>query len=124
MSTSDPRPAVWVGHIHLATDRLDEAHDFMVRLGMRSILKRDEVAVLELRAGTHLVLRRQEQVEPGDASFDLMVEDLDATHLRLSSLGLSPSGISEGRIHRSFTVRDPSGHLITFNSSHNSDLPV
>jgi hypothetical protein len=96
----------------------------MVDLGMRPIAKGDDYAVLELRAGTHLVLQARDRIEPGNAPFDLMVEDLDATHSRLSGLGLSPSEIAGGRIHRSFTVRDPSGHVIRFNSSHVSDQPV
>lgn len=124
MADSDPRPPVWVGHIHLTTDRLDESHAFMVDLGMRSIARGDDYAVLELRAGTHLVLLARERIEPGTAPFDLMVEDLDATRARLAELGRSPSEISEGRIHRSFTVRDPSGQEIRFNSSHVSGRPV
>jgi hypothetical protein len=60
----------------------------------------------------------------GPAYFDLMVDDLDATHERLRTLGLAPSGIESGRIHRSFSVRAPSGHTLTFNSSHVSDEPV
>ena len=124
MSETDPRPPVWVGHISLTTSCLPESHDFMVSLGMRSIVKGDGFAVLELRAGTHLVLSEREEIEPAPAPFDLMVDDLDATHSRLAKLGLSPSEVSEGRIHRSFTVRDPSGHIVTFNSSHVSDQPV
>ena len=120
----DPRPPVWVGHISLTTDRLAESNDFMVVLGMRPIVKGKDFAVLELRAGPHLVLMEKPEIEPGVAPFDLMVEDLDATHARLAELGLSPSEVTEGRIHRSFTVRDPSGHVITFNSSHVSDQPV
>ena len=120
----DSRPPVWVGHIHLDTDRLDASHDFLVALGMRSLVKGDGFAVLELRAGTHLVLRQRDAIEPGDAPFDLMVEDLDATHDRLRGLGLEPSEISRGEIHDSFTVREPSGHSIRFNSSHVSDQPV
>ena len=124
MDPADARPPVWVGHISLTTDRLAESHDFMVQLGMRPIVKRDDFAVLELRAGTHLVLAARDEIEPGNAPFDLMVEDLDATHERLTELGLSPSEIASGRIHRSFTVRDPCGHVITFNSSHVSEEPV
>ena len=124
MEKTDKRPPVWVGHINLTTDNLSRSHDFMVALGMRPVARGDDFAVLELRAGTHLVLLEKPGIEPGDAPFDLMVEDLDATHLRLSKLGLSPSKISEGHIHSSFTVRDPGGHLITFNSSHVSDAPV
>ena len=59
-----------------------------------------------------------------EADFDLMVEDLDATHRRLSELGRSPSEISKGKVHSSFTVRDPSGQTIVFNSSHVSEFPV
>lgn len=121
---ADPRPPVWVGHVSLTTDCLSESHQFMVNLGMRPIVVGDDFAVLELRAGTHLVLLEREGVEAGAAPFDLMVEDLDATHRRLTGQGMSPSEISEGRIHRSFTVSDPSGHVITFNSSHVSDQPV
>ncbi len=124
MSGTDQRPPVWVGHISLTTSCLPESHDFMVSLGMRPIAKGDGYAVLELRAGTHLVLAEREKIEPGPAPFDLMVEDLDATHRRLADQGLAPSEIREGRIHRSFDVRDPSGHTLTFNSSHASDQPV
>ncbi len=124
MEKTDKRPPVWGGHMSLTTDKLSRSHDFMVSLGMRPVARGEDFAVLELRAGTHLVLLEKPEIEPGDAPFDLMVDDLDATHLRLSKLGLSPSEISQGSIHSSFTVRDPGGHSITFNSSHVSDAPV
>lgn len=124
MADLDSRPPVWVGHIVLSTDRLAESRSFMVDLGMRPLDAGDDFAILELRGGTHLVLLAQQEVQPGPASFDLMVEDLEATHARLGELGHSPSEISEDRNHRSFTVRDPSGHVVTFNSSHVSDQPV
>jgi hypothetical protein len=108
----------------MTTDRLAASHDFMVALGMRSLLLGDDVAVLELRAGTHLVLQRRDQIEPDEAPFDLMVEDLAATHARLAAQDLEPSPIAEGRIHDSFTVRDPCGHVVKFNSSHVSNRPV
>ncbi len=124
MGESDLRPPVWVGHIHFTTDKLAESHDFMVELGMRSIVKGDDFAVLELRAGTHLILQRGDVGDSVSASFDLMVENLDTTHEHLRELGAEPSEISGGRIHRSFQVRDPSGQMITFNSSHASDQPI
>ncbi len=124
MTNEDARPPVWVGHIHFETDRLAESHDFLVLLGMRSLVKSEEFAVLELRAGTHLVLQLRDTIDPGDAPFDLMVENLDDTHSRLATLGLTPSEISRGKIHDSFTIRDPGGHVIKFNSSHASDQPV
>jgi catechol 2,3-dioxygenase-like lactoylglutathione lyase family enzyme len=124
MTDTDPRPPVWVGHIRLTTDRLEESHKFMTNLGMRALVKGDGFAVLELRAGTHLVLVHEDDVTPGPAAFDLMVENLDATHADLTSKGVAASEIEEGQIHSSFTVKDPCGHTITFNSSHNSDQPV
>ena len=48
----------------------------------------------------------------------------DASHKEFEKLGLSPSTIEDGRIHRSFTISDPSGYEITVNSTHVSDLPV
>ena len=118
------RPPVWIGHITMQTPKLAESNKFMIELGMRPIVDGDGFAVLELRGGTHLVLLRSEEASSGPASFDLMVEDLDATHRDLSERGLSPTEISRGKIHDSFQVRDPSGFDVTFNSSHVSDLPV
>jgi catechol 2,3-dioxygenase-like lactoylglutathione lyase family enzyme len=119
MSTRvDQRPPVWVGHVSMRTNVLDHSHAFMIALGLRPVGKGEDAAVLELRGGTHLVLLRTDEPLSGTAPFDLMVEDLEATHKRLAELGLSPSPIVSGRIHRSFTVRDPSGQDVPFNSSH------
>jgi len=118
------RPGVWIGHVSLATQDLPATREFMLQLGMRPIAEGDAFAVLELRGGTHLVLVHAEEPASGSASFDLMVDDLDATRERLLSLGRAPSEIQSGRIHRSFSVLAPSGHTITFNSSHVADRPV
>lgn len=120
----DERPPVWVGHVSMRTNVLDQSHAFMIALGLRPVGKFEDVAVLELRGGTHLVLLRTDQPLSGTAPFDLMVEDLEATHERLTEIGLSPLPIVSGRIHRSFTVRDPSGQDVAFNSSHVSGRPV
>lgn len=124
MTDPDLRPPVWVGHITLATPSLADTHAFMVKLGMRSIVLEEGVGVLELRGGTHLVLLRSDDVKPGSAGFDLMVDDLDATHERLAGLGLEPSAIARGEFHDSFTVTEPGRHVVKFNSTHVSDLPV
>jgi hypothetical protein len=108
----------------MRTNVLDQSHAFMIALGLRPVGKSEDVAVLELRGGTHLVLLRTDEPLSGTAPFDLMVEDLEATHERLSELGFSPSAIVSGRVHRSFTVRDPSGQDVEFNSSHVSGRPV
>lgn len=124
MSTSDLRPAVWVGHVTMQTSDIAASNRFMVDLGMRAIVDGEGFAVLELRGGTHLVLLGVEGPLSGSAPFDLMVEDLDATHRDFAERGLAPSAISRGNIHDSFTIRDPSGLDIQFNSTHVSDQPT
>ncbi len=126
MSKVDERPPVWIGHMFLTATDVGETATFMRKLGMRDIFQSESIVVLELRGGTHLLL------EPTDdpitlgtkAPFDLMVDDIDASREKFEELGLSPSTIEEGRIHRSFTIFDPSGYEITVNSSHVSNLPV
>lgn len=124
MPTKGERPGVWVGHVTLPTPDLAATRELMVQLGMRPIAHGDDFAVLELRGGTHLILLPATEPASGPVYFDLMVDDLEATRERLRTLGLAPSTIQSGRIHRSFTIGVPSGHTLTFNSSHVSDEPV
>jgi hypothetical protein len=44
--------------------------------------------------------------------------------LELRDQSISPSVIEPGTIHRSFTVTSPTGHIVTFNSTHVSGRPV
>jgi catechol-2,3-dioxygenase len=125
LSEQELRPPVWVGHVLLETDRLAETAEFMVHLGMRSVVQRPEVAVLELRGGTHLVLIANPKVIAGNAPFDLMVEDLSETHKRCTELGLAPTPIERvSPDHEGFTVTEPAGHVIMFYSNHVSGRPV
>jgi len=105
---------------------LEESAQFMLTIGMRPVHKGSEVAIFELRGGTHLVLIATSEIVPGDAPFDLMVEDLRATHQRFTSLGLAPTPIEAmpSIDHELFRVREPAGHLITFFSNHVSGNPV
>lgn len=126
MSEEGLRPPVWVGHVVLATDRLDASAEFMRTIGMRPVYQGPEVAIFELRGGTHLILTAKTEVVAGDAPFDLMVEDLHTTHRRFTALGLGPTPI-EGMSsidHELFRVREPAGHVITFFSNHVAGRPV
>lgn len=114
---TDERPPVWIGHIGMQVADPARSHDFYVDAGMRAVLENDDMAILELRGGTHLLLFRGD-ASPGDAPFDLMVEDLDATHADLSSRGLAVSEITRGEIHDTFTLTDPDGHTVTVHNSH------
>src|SRR5262249_13203475 len=110
----------------LETDRMQESAAFFRTIGMRPIFDGPEVSVYEMRGGTHLILMHKAAVQGGHAAFDLLVDDLHATHRRFVELGFVPSEI-EARpaiSHEVFTVREPAGHLITFFSSHVSGKPV
>ena len=118
--TTDQRPPLWVGHVVLHTHRMDDSAAFMRTIGMRPVFQGPAITIFELRGGTHLILLAKDDMKPGDASFDLMVEELAATHRRFTELGLDPSPIeSVPRIdHTLFRLREPAGNLITFYSSH------
>lgn len=125
MSEHDQRPPVWVGHVLLETDRLEETEHFMRKIGMRPIVRRDDFAVLELRGGTHLVLIAKPEAGGNEAGFDLMVEDLRATHEDFVGQGLAPTLIERvSPEHERFFVREPAGHTIAVFSNHVSGKPV
>src|SRR5689334_4028635 len=112
---TDERPAVWIGHEVIAVRDVARSADFWQSIGMREIERGEHVAIMELRGGTHLVIVPGSP-PGGDAPFDLMVEDLDATHAQWTAIGLKPSDIEHDRIHSHFTVDDPDGYVVTVNS--------
>jgi hypothetical protein len=120
------RPPVGVAHVVMHTDRMRDSAAFFRALGMRAIFDGPEVSVYEMRGGTHLLLMRRDRVEGGDAPFDLMVDDLRATHTRCEVLGLSPSPIAAlpAIDHETFTLQEPAGHVLTIFSSHVSGRPT
>ena len=124
--TTDQRPPVAVGHVHLNVADVGAAARWLETVGLRPIVTMDELAVLELRGGTHVVVRQAEQPPaPGTrAPFDLMVDDVDAAHRDYAGKGLSPSPIRRGRIHDSFDLAGPDGWAFTVNSSHASGRPI
>ena len=115
------RPPVWIGHVRLQTPKLEETEAFMRQVGLRPLFRGDDIAVMELRGGTHIVLARRESAGAGDAEFDFMVEDLDGTHAEFRKQGLDVTEIERGRIHDSFRVTEPGGNSIVVNSTHVPD---
>jgi Glyoxalase/Bleomycin resistance protein/Dioxygenase superfamily len=120
MSTSHSRPPIWVGHVVLESDRVEDSAEFMSTIGMRPIFRSPEMAIFELRGGTHLLIFPKGKVPGGAASFDLMVDDLRAFHQRLSAEGFMPTEVESVPAvhHLRFTVREPGGNVLTFFSSH------
>ena len=125
-SPIDQRPPVAVGHVRLNVIDVGAAARWLEKVGLRPIVMRGELAVLELRGGTHVVVRQTDQPpEPGTgAPFDRMVDDVDATHSDFAEKGLSPSPIRRGRIYDSFDLAGPDGWAFTVNSSHASGQPI
>jgi hypothetical protein len=124
--SSDKRPPVAVGHVRLAVKDVGAAARWLETVGLRPIVTMDELAVLELRGGTHVVVRNAaEPPQPGaPAPFDLMVDDVDAAYRDYAEKGLKPAPIRRGRIHDSFELPGPDGWIFTVNSSHASGEPI
>ena len=122
----DKRPPVAVGHISLDVTDLARSTTYFKAVGMRSVHEGDSVTVLELRGGTHLILRPgAEPVANGaKAPFDLMVDDVDGARDAYAAKGLAPSATERGTIHDRFTITDPDGTEITVTSSHASGQPI
>lgn len=126
MIMENQTPYVAIAHVVLETTRMEESAKFVRSLGMRPISEGPEVGVYEVRGGTHLILMHKENAIPGDAPFDLMVDNLQEAHDRFNSLGLSPSPIEARPAidHEVFYILDPVGHKFTVFSSHVSGKPV
>jgi hypothetical protein len=116
----DQRPPVAVGHVRLPATDVAAAERWLQSVGLRPIFADDDLAVLELRGGTHVVVRKTEHAPAAGsaAPFDLMVDDIEAARRDYLAKGLGPSDISRGRIHDSFHVTGPDGYDFTITSSH------
>jgi hypothetical protein len=124
--TIDQRPPVAVGHVRLPATDVAAAARWLETVGLRPIFADAGLAVLELRGGTHVVVRNTERPpKPGSAApFDLMVDDIEAARRDYAAKGLGPSDISRGRIHDSFHLTGPDGYDFTVTSSHAGGRPV
>lgn len=126
MDTSETRPHVAIGHMWLRVTDISKAAQYFVSLGLRPIHQAQGIAILELRGGTHLVLSpADEPVPPGtEAPFDLMVDDIVAAREHYDRLGLKPSPVEAGSIHRSFSLSGPDDYTIVVTSSHTGGRAV
>src|SRR5258707_13442210 len=91
-SLIDQRPPVAVGHVRLNVVDVGAAARWLETVGLRPIVTRDELAVLELRGGTHVVVR-QAGGAPAPrprAPFPPMVGDGAAPHPAPPQEGWSP----------------------------------
>lgn len=122
------RPLLSVGHVVLRVSEVTQAAAFYRSLGMRAVVERKEIAILELRGGTHLLLFKAKSKPRAGAvrSFDFMVDDADAFHDALQARGVIMTPVRDDRLsgHRMFELTDPDGHVLTVLSDHTDGRPV
>ncbi|MEM7094828.1 MAG: VOC family protein [Actinomycetota bacterium] len=114
-SETDPRPRFGIGHLSIAAADVRSLTEFYVTIGMRPVMTTDDFSILELRGGTHLILQTG---EPGVATLDLIVDDIDETRGLLGSAGADPGPITRGNPHDRFLATDPEGNRLVVASNH------
>ena len=119
-------PGAAIGHVVLQVSKLPKSVDFYRALGLRLVSTTEQLAILELRGGTHLLLFPSKKRKNNQAGFDLIVKNLGKHHKKLTSLGfeLSPIRNDERSGHDMFDVRDPDGLSINILSDHTEGRPV
>jgi catechol 2,3-dioxygenase-like lactoylglutathione lyase family enzyme len=126
MRKKDDRPGIWIGHVTRRVRDVKESTEFFAALGLRTMMAGAEMAILELRGGTHLLLFADEakfKTIPND-NFDLMVSDVEAFHESLQSKGVQVSKLKQDRFHTYFEASDPDGAKWRVNSDHTEGRPV
>ena len=111
----DARPRFGIGHLAISARDVDALTDFYSRVGMRLVVKTGRMSILELRGGTHLIIRSGRS---GAATLDLIVDDIDETRDVLVDAGVEPASITRGTPHDRFQVRDPEGNTLIVASNH------
>lgn len=126
MDSSATRPPIAVGHVMLHVSSVEDSARFYALLGCRPVYAKPEMAILELRGGTHLMLFSGEPGGREHPGFDLIVDDLPGYAARLRTAGVLCGEIErhERSGHDLFTLCDPDGYVITCYSDHTDGRPV
>jgi len=138
-------PAAALGHFVMKVNDIDTSYQFYTKLGLRPFGIFPDLAIIELRGGTHILLFNKNDELPFSINssqlgqrgaffnerLDLMIDgksraDLEQYRATLMEKGLSASTIGEDQFfgHDYFQLNDPDGHGITFYTSHSGELPV
>jgi catechol 2,3-dioxygenase-like lactoylglutathione lyase family enzyme len=125
---SEERPPIAIGHVTLRVADVPRAAAFYVELGLRPVMQKPSMAILELRGGTHLLLFKAQRSTRGRAvrSFDFMVAEVDSLRMRLAESGVETTEPAEDEVsgHRWFQARDPDGHVLNIYSDHTEGRAV
>ncbi len=113
---TDVRPRFGIGHVILTARDVAALTDFYVQIGMRLVVNMGRAAIVELRGGTHLVIRSGDDASA--AALDLIVDDIDETRRVLAAAGAQTGPITRGSPHDQFVATDPEGNTLIVNSNH------
>ena len=138
-------PAAAFGHFVMKVDDISISYQFYTELGLRPFGMYPDLAIIELRGGTHILLFNKNDELPSSlssshlgqrgASFnerlDLMIDgksraDLELYRTTLIEKGLSVDAIAQDQLfgHDYFQLVDPDGNGITVYTSHTGELSV
>src|SRR6202795_2546253 len=128
-----------VAHLVFKVADLKSSCQFYSNLGIPPFFIDEEVAIIELRGGTHLILLSVDSMAGEGVAesltgqfhkrfseqFDLMIEGKSLDQLKKYRLELVSRGIAAGEIpdetffgHHLFCIQDPDGNGITIYTSH------
>ena len=138
-------PAAAFGHFVMKVNDVDISYQFYAKLGLRPCGIFPDLAIIELRGGTHILLFSKHDELPFsltsshlgqrgaffDERLDLMIDgksrsDLDVYRTTLLEKGMSVDEIAQDQFfgHYYFRLADPDGNGITVYTSHRGDLSV
>ena len=138
-------PAAAFGHFIMKVNDIGVSYQFYTKLGLRPFGIFPDLAIIEMRGGTHILLFNKNDELPfllspshlgqrGDFSnerLDLMIAGKSRSDLELYRTTLMKNGLSVDKIapdkffgHYYFHLADPDGNGITVYTSHTGKLSV
>ena len=140
---SNSLPTLAFGHFIMKVSNIDISYQFYTKLGLRPFGIYPDLAVVELRGGTHILLFSKDDELASSLSsshlgqrgakeqLDLMIDgksrsDLELYRATLMEKGLSVDAIAQDQFfgHDYFQLVDPDGNGITVYTSHTEELSV
>ena len=142
---NDNLPAAAFGHFVMKVNDIDISYKFYTKLGLRPFGIFPDLAIIELRGGTHILLfSKNDELSSSlgsshlgqrgvvfDEQLDLIIDgksrsDLESYRTTLMEKGLSVDAIAQDQFfgHDYFQLADPDGNGITIYTSHTGELPV
>jgi len=141
----DSLPAAALGHFVMKVANLHASYQFYADLGLRQIGIFPDVAIIELRGGTHILLFPENDEAPFTLTsshvgqrgaffnehLDLLINgktrgELEAYRAMLLTKGIAAGEIAKEKFfgHDYLQLTDPDGHGITVYTTHAGEAPV